>query len=75
MAETKKVKLMPERRALSQDDLQEFRLRHQALLIAAHQHTLVKEAYDQWIAGKGREYGMKGKFNINLQSGELKPDA
>ena len=63
----------PAKKALSQGDLQEFRLRHQALMIASHQQLLVKEAYDKWLADKGAEYGVKGKFEVNIQTGEIAP--
>jgi hypothetical protein len=59
------------KKALSEGDLQEFRLRHQTLIIATHQQVLVQEAYDKWLVEKGVEYGVKGKFNVNLQTGEL----
>jgi hypothetical protein len=76
MAAKKKVAELPAPRkmALAAGDLQEFRLRHQALVTASHQALLVKEAYEKWLADKGRAYGASGKFHVNIQTGEIIPD-
>lgn len=53
-------------------DLQEFRLRHAAMTVAAHNQLLVQEAYQSWIKKTLGEYGLSGKYLIDAQTGEFK---
>lgn len=56
---------------MTASDLQEFRLRHAALVAVAHQHLMVQDSYQHWVKAAGERYGFKGEVQIDLQTGQM----
>lgn len=65
---------MPEKiKRLNDDDLQEFRLRQQALVVARNQFLLVQESVTEWTKRTGKKYRVKGRFSVSASDGSITP--
>lgn len=54
---------------LTQAELQELRLRAQAVTSAAHAHILIREAFESKVAEYAKAHGLSGKCTVNVQTG------
>lgn len=62
---------MKSHKKLDAGDLQEYQLRFRALVIAKHQALLVQEAHDTWLTGRLTKLRLKGRYAVDLNTGEL----
>jgi hypothetical protein len=72
---TKKVtkkKKAKKPRQLSAPELQEFRLRLNALQTAKATQVMVEEAYTAWLESVRKQYRIRGKFTVDKATGLLK---
>lgn len=67
----KQMPAPPPQARLTAEDLKEFRFRHAALQMSAHQHLMLKEAYEVWCAQTLVKYRVNGTANIRLDNGEI----
>ena len=64
---------MTKAKKLTPEQLQEFRLRYSALNTARAQFLMVEEAFNTWVAETGKKLRVRGKLNIDIQTGEVTP--
>lgn len=58
---------------LDEKQLTEYRLRHAVLTRIGQEQLMIQESYARWIQDTIAAKGLKGKFRISLDTGEITP--